>query len=157
VTIFGNATPQTFYADAPIELGLKFRADVGGTITGIRFYKDPGDHSTHTASLWSANGTLLAAGTFSNETASGWQQLNFSTPVAINANTTYIASYHTGGGYFASVNYFQSAGVDQPPLHALKNGVDGPNGVFSYGPGGIFPTQSYNAGFYWVDVVFVGN
>jgi glucose/arabinose dehydrogenase len=38
-------------------------------------------------------------------------------------------------------------------LHALANGADGGNGVFLYGPGG-FPSQSFNANNYWVDVVF---
>jgi Domain of unknown function (DUF4082) len=32
---------------------------------------------------------------FSGETASGWQQVNLPSPVAINANTTYVVSYHT--------------------------------------------------------------
>ena len=43
-------------------------------------------------------GTLLASATFSNETASGWQQVNFSSPVSITAGTTYIASYEAPVG-----------------------------------------------------------
>src|SRR5262249_24746110 len=97
-TIFSpSATPTTFFLGSnAVELGMKFRSDVNGTITGIRFYKGLGDTSVHTGSLWSSTGVLLATGNFS-ESASGWQQLNFSTPVPITANTTYIASYHTGG------------------------------------------------------------
>ena len=34
-----------------------------------RFYKGTGNNGTHTGSLWSATGTLLATGTFTNETA----------------------------------------------------------------------------------------
>ena len=41
------------------------------------------------------SGTLLASATFTNESASGWQQVNFSNPVPITAGTTYVASYHT--------------------------------------------------------------
>jgi hypothetical protein len=44
--------------------------------------------------------------------------------------------------------------VDNGPLHALANGVSGGNAVFRYGAGGGFPTDSYNSGNYWVDVVF---
>src|SRR4029077_9567481 len=88
-------------------------------------------------------------------TAAGWQQLNFFTPVAISANVTYIASYHTSGGFSFNSAYFQNQGADSPPLHALKNGVDGPNGVYVYGPGGIFPNQTYQSGNYWADVLFV--
>jgi hypothetical protein len=35
---------------------------------------------------------LLATTTFTNETASGWQQANFTTPVPINSSTIYVAS-----------------------------------------------------------------
>jgi hypothetical protein len=91
--------------------------------------------------LWSATGTLLASGTFSGETASGWQQMFFSTPVPIVANTTYVASYHTNRGYYYSQNYFRNAAFDNAPLHALKDGTVGLNGVYAYGSGGIFPTQ----------------
>jgi gluconolactonase len=138
-----------------VELGLKFRSDVNGTVTGVRFYKGSGDTTTHTGSLWSSNGALLATGTFTGETSSGWQQLNFSTPVAIAANTTYIASYHTGGPFYQTLDYFQNTSFDRPPLHALKDSVAGGNGVYGYGPIGTFPISSYRSSNYWVDVVFV--
>ncbi|WP_231510171.1 N,N-dimethylformamidase beta subunit family domain-containing protein, partial [Streptosporangium roseum] len=75
--------------------GVKFKAAKAGIITGIRFYKGPQNTGTHTGSLWTSSGQLLASAPFTNETASGWQQVDFSTPVNIAANTTYIASYHT--------------------------------------------------------------
>ena len=49
-----------------------------GFITGVRFYKGAGNTGTHTGTLYSASGSVLATGTFSNETATGWQMLNFS-------------------------------------------------------------------------------
>jgi hypothetical protein len=134
----------TFVVDSPVEVGVKFRSDVNGSIAGIRFYKGSTDHSAHTGSLWSSTGTLLASGTFQNETTSGWQQMSFSTPVPIVANATYVASYHTGGGYYVFGHQFQNAGFDNAPLHALREGVDGPNGVFAYGAGGIFPNQGFS-------------
>ncbi|MCA1466256.1 DUF4082 domain-containing protein, partial [Bradyrhizobium sp. NBAIM18] len=82
---------------SPVEVGVKFTASVNGTITGLRFYKGSLNTGPHIADLWSSTGTLLATATFTNETASGWQQVNFSTPVAITAGTTYVASYHTNG------------------------------------------------------------
>ena len=63
---------------------------MNGYITGIRFYKGSGNTGTHVGHLWTSTGTLLATATFSNETASGWQQVNFATPVAITAGTTYV-------------------------------------------------------------------
>ena len=62
---------------------MKFTSEVFGTVTGVRFYKVSANTGTHIGSLWSASGTLLASATFTGETASGWQQVNFSTPVQI--------------------------------------------------------------------------
>ena len=65
-----------------IELGVKFTANTSGYITGVEFYKAAANTGVHTGSLWSSTGQLLATGTFMNETATGWQTLVFSTPVA---------------------------------------------------------------------------
>ena len=62
----------------PVELGVKFQAATNGSILGIEFYKSPQNTGPHVADLWSATGALLATATFTNETASGWQQVNFS-------------------------------------------------------------------------------
>jgi hypothetical protein len=98
--------------------------------------------------LWSSSGTLLATATFSGETASGWQQVNFSQPVVVTAGTTYVASYHTSvGEYAVNRNYFRSA-YSSGPLQVPANG-----GVYRYGPAGSFPGASYQGSNYWVDVV----
>ena len=68
-----------------VEVGVKFRSDVAGTVTGIRFYKGSQNTGTHVGHLWSSSGTLLATVTFTNETASGWQQATFSAPVSFMA------------------------------------------------------------------------
>ena len=126
--------------DSAVELGVKFRSDVAGKITGIRFYKATANTGTHVGNLWSSAGTLLGSITFSNETASGWQQMLLATPVAITSNTVYVASYHcTIGHYSEDDNYFLSNGVNNPPLHALTNGVSGGNGVYAYGDKQRFP------------------
>jgi len=142
-------------ADKKVELGVKFRSDVAGKITGIRFYKAAANTGTHVGNLWTSTGTKLATATFTGETASGWQQVNFATPVAITANTVYVASYHANNGHYsADVNYFSATGVDNPPLHALANGVSGGNGVYTYGASSVFPVSTWNTANYWVDVVF---
>ena len=134
---------------------MKFRADVAGFITGIRFYKTTGNTGTHTGTLWSTAGSTLGTVTFSSETATGWQEATFNAPIAIEANTTYVASYHTTVGRYATGTSFAAAGVDNPPLHALQGGVDGPNGVYQYGNGGMYPTQTFGSSNYLVDIVFV--
>jgi Domain of unknown function (DUF4082)/Bacterial Ig-like domain/Bacterial Ig domain len=151
-----TATPAGADPDiSAVEVGTKFRSDVAGFITGIRFYKFAANGGTHTGHLWSSTGTLLATATFTGETASGWQQVSLASPLAINANTTYIVSYHAPTGRYA-VNsaYFAGGGVDNPPLHALANGIDGGNGVYAYGASGSFPSNTFNSECYWVDVVY---
>ena len=139
-----------------VELGVRFTADANGTISGLRFYKGTGNTGTHIGNLWTATGTLLATATFTSETTSGWQQVTFASPIAINANTTYVASYHTTvGNYGYDSAYFAATGVDNSPLHAPSNGVAGGNDVYAYGAT-AFPTQTFNATNYWVDVVFTG-
>jgi methionine-rich copper-binding protein CopC len=156
-TVFGSSAPAS-PADsdsASVELGVKLRASTSGSVTGIRFYKSSTNTGTHTGSLWSATGTRLATGTFTGETASGWQQLVFPTPVAITAGTTYVASYLAPNGHYnADDGYFTSGGVTNGPLTALQSGTDGPNGIYAYGAGGTFPTSSFNDANYWVDVTF---
>ena len=93
-----------------VELGMKFRTDVGGTVTAIRFYKGSTNTGTHVGHLWAADGTLLATATFANETASGWQSVTLSQPVTLTANTTYVVSYYAPvGRYAADGGYFASA------------------------------------------------
>jgi hypothetical protein len=154
-----GTTPGTVTVNdaSAVELGVKFQSSVAGNITAIRFYKGPKNTGTHTAHLWSASGTPLAAATFSGESASGWQQVNLSSPVAITANTIYIASYHTNTGFYsADGNYFASAHTNGT-LTAPVSASSGGNGVYNYGSTSSFPANSYNATNYWIDVVFVSN
>ncbi len=149
------ATPNFVDANA-VELGLKFQSDVSGLATGIRFYKGTQNTGAHVGNLWTRTGTLLATVNFTNETASGWQQANFSSPVSLDPATTYIVSYHTNVGFYSADSlYFAGHEFDHPPLHALQSGADGTNGVFEYSNTSTFPsTQRGGGSNYWVDVVF---
>ncbi|SFO57975.1 VCBS repeat-containing protein [Bradyrhizobium sp. Ghvi] len=156
VSLFSsNPTPSVVTVNDPnsVELGMKFQASTTGDITGLRFYKGPSNIGTHVADLWSSTGTLLATATFTNETASGWQQVNFATPVTITAGTTYVASYHTAGNYSDDPNLFASS-VTNGPLTAPSSASSGGNGVYAYGSGSLFPTNTFNATSYAVDVLF---
>ena len=157
-TIWESSTVPTTPSDpdpAAVELGVKFRSDVAGQVTGVRFYKGAGNSGTHVGHLWTAAGVSLGAVTFSGESATGWQTATFATPITVAANTTYVVSYYAPAGHYAADSgFFATAGVDNSPLHALGNGVDGVNGVYRYGTGGGFPNQSWQSSNYWVDVVF---
>ena len=144
-------------ADASaVELGVKFTASQAGTISGVRFYKGAKNTGTHTAHLWNATGTSLATATFTGETRSGWQQVNFASPVTIAAGTTYVASYHTNVGHYSvTPNYFVTPHVSGPLTAPASAAPNPPNGLFVYGSGNIFPSNGLEAASnYWVDVVF---
>jgi len=156
-SVWSTATPAVVDSGdgSPIEVGVRFRSEVSGVITGLRFYKSSRNTGTHVAHLWTNGGSLLATATFSNETASGWQEVSFPFAVPIKANTTYVASYFAPNGHYSvDPDYFASASVDNPPLHFLRDGIDGANGVFRYSPAGGFPNSTFRASNYWVDVVF---
>ncbi len=137
----------------PIEVGVKFQTDEAGWITSIRYYKSPSNIGTNVGHLWDAAGNLLATATFVGETESGWQEVALAQPVPVEANTTYVATYHASDGYYTSTESGMSSGVNNPPLHALADGIAGGNGVYGVGAS-AFPLQTYISSNYWVDVVF---
>jgi predicted phage tail protein len=152
-TIFDLATPETVDVVDPlsINVGVKFQSDVAGQVTGIRFYKAATNTGTHIGELWTSGGELLAQATFTTETASGWQQVAFSSPVTIQPNTTYVASYFAPNGHYSADGPDLASSVDNAPLHALGGET---NGVYAYAATAKFPTESYESSNYWVDVLF---
>ena len=149
-SLFDDSTVPTMLEDndpGPVTLGVRFTPTSNGTITGVRFYKGPNNTGTHTGTLWSANGSALATGTFTGESVSGWQDLTFATPVPVTKNTQYVASYRTTvGRYSATPNAFSSADLSRPPLTVTSTA-----GAYSYPdgfPGAVSSTS------YLVDVVF---
>jgi hypothetical protein len=139
---------------AAVEVGMKFRVDTDGFVTGMSFYKSAANTGSHVGHLWTGSGTLLATVTFSGETASGWQTAIFSSAVAVKANTTYVISYFAPRGRYAITVGGLTNSDGTGPVQALGSGVDGTNGVFRYGTSG-FPTSSWSSSNYWVDVVYV--
>ena len=102
---------------ADYELGVKFRTAINGYIKGIRFHKDALNTGIHVGSLWSITGTKLATATFTNESATGWQEVLFATPVAVTTGTIYVASYSDPSGYFS-----YNPPVNNPFQTAITNG-----------------------------------
>ncbi|HEY8734668.1 MAG TPA: DUF4082 domain-containing protein, partial [Puia sp.] len=171
VTVFTTQTPvATTDNDYPgatsiqgVEDGLKFTSSTAGYITGIRFYKTSGNIGTHIGELYSSTGTRLAQATFTNETATGWQTVSFTTPVAITANTTYTAAYFSSLGYYTEDNdYFLNRSVTNSPLTAPADGTNGASGTdpgsgqgtYKYTASPAFPNQLYRSANYWVDAIF---
>ncbi|WP_189606172.1 DUF4082 domain-containing protein, partial [Salinimicrobium marinum] len=137
-----------------LQLGMKFQALEDGVVLGARFFKQSGTTGTHTAQLYSRSGNLMAESIFENETSSGWQEVYFTSPVPITANTTYVISYHSSNGYYSSDNPYFTTPVMNGSLVGLQSGSDGPNGVYRYSSTPTFPNLNFQTSNYWVDVIF---
>ena len=88
---------------------------------------------THIGALWTSTGTQLASVTFTNESASGWQQANFSQPVEVRANTTFVASYLAPKGHYsADAQYFANGGAGAGRSSFQSTASSG-NGVYYTG------------------------
>src|SRR4051812_12547963 len=129
------------------ELGMRFTSDNPGVIQAIRYYKSPSETGAHVGRIWSATGQQLATVTFTNESASGWQQQALATPLTINAATSYVVSVNTNSYYALTSQGFSSA---------ISNaGLNAPVGAGVYNDvGGVFPTLVYQNENYFRDVVF---
>ena len=122
---------------------------------GIRFYKAVDQHRRPTsAACGRPRGTLLASATFTNETASGWQTVLFSSPVSITAGTTYVASYFDPNGHYSDTPPAFNSAVRQPAAARGRQQHSAPTASTTTAPRNSFPTNTYNANNYWVDVLF---
>jgi hypothetical protein len=82
----------------------------------------------------------------------GWQVANFVSPIPVSANTTYISAYYCPVGQGAGDPNELKNGVTNGPLVAPASAAVGGNGVYS--AKNAFPTSSYQASNYYVDVLF---
>jgi hypothetical protein len=150
-TLLTAQVPAASYNDGvSYDLGVRIVADVAGQFTAVRFWKsaDETGPGPHVGRIWTASGQIVATVTFTNETASGWQQQALVSPVAVQANTEYLVTVNTQNYYPDTQSAFV-AGLVNGHLQAPA----GPNGVF--GAVGTFPTSSYQSSNYFRDVVFV--
>lgn len=156
-TVFSSSdVPTTTLANdaQSVEVGVKLRSSEPGLIKAIRYYKGMGTTGVHIGHIWTASGVLLATATFLNETGSGWQETVLDVPVILAPDVTIIASvFSPSGDYAFTPNYF-TVTAGNGPIKAIGDGIDGSNGIYSYSTASTFPTASYNASNYFVDVVF---
>ncbi len=145
------ANTQAAGDTARVELGVRVRPLVNGTISAIRFYRGAADSDGHQVNLWSSSGELLATATAPSGT--GWIEVPI-TPVQVEAGSIYVASYLAPNGNYAfTYERYTGAGVVVNNLiEAPSSSQVGGNGVYVYGGG--FPTLTYRDSDYGVDIVF---
>src|SRR5690606_29467277 len=136
-SLWGN-TPTTgsiTAGDGPVNLGLTFRSDVAGHVSGVKFYNPNGGNATgdDVGKLWECNsptcvpsegGIELASVSFPADESEGWKTANFDTPVQISPGKYYMVTYFTATGYFLAHNlYFLNNNQLSAPLHAMNQDV----------------------------------
>jgi hypothetical protein len=161
-TIFGAMPPDSFSNNdnTPYTLGTLFTTGVGGKVYGIRWHF-PGrmPDAPVIALLYSwtddTTGTEITRVNFKN-TQTGWNDIMLDTPVTVTPGTRYVAAVYTDSHYVSTSGLF-SAAVVNGDLTAPQDTGSAHNGKFVSGqPNPSYPTNSFGASGYLVDVLFTG-
>lgn len=153
---FNEATPITF--------GLRFKVSQPAVVKGAAFAKltagDGWGDMTLTAKLWTNDGTQLASGQLVNPPAwdgsldQSWAEIEFDTPVEIEADTLYVVSVHTPEGAYHAAGGAMDADKVRDIITLLGNSTEMPNCVFAYTSNlDEFPEDHFNASYYGLDVL----
>jgi hypothetical protein len=147
-TIFGDALPQNgaWNDPADVQVATRFKVDVAGEVTGVRFYKGAANTGAHTGYLWNGDGTQLAQVVFVDETAEGWQVAQFVEPVQLLPGIEYRVGLHSTTGRYA-------ADIDGLTREFTTGHFTVPRQGGAYTYSSAFPSElSWNN--FWVDVLF---
>ncbi|MFI9010939.1 DUF4082 domain-containing protein [Actinosynnema sp. NPDC053489] len=130
----------------PVEVGVRVRFDRPGVVPGAGLlrgaYRGP-----IAVRMWSEDGVLLAEQPWDHPGLMA--EVFFTTPVPVEPGRDYVVSYYTPqGGYATTENYFTGTLV-HAPFTAPHDGAHGA-GVYHYGVGGGFPTDSWHDSTYWI-------
>jgi len=123
-----HRSPFTLRCPTAASSGVRFTPANDGFIRGIRFYKSAANGGPHQVSLWTAGGTLVTQASVA-EIGSGWQEVAFTSPLAVTAGTVYVASYHVNAGHCSYSSGFVDVALDTGQLRPPA----GSTGVYAYG------------------------
>ena len=153
----GHAGADRRTTPARSSSGVKFRSDEAGFITGLRFYKGALNTGTHVGHLWTADGTHARRGDLHRRERVGLaggelrrrrcaidrgHDLRRLLPRAERATTR------------------PPTATSRPTASTTRRCTRSPTATTGrtastdYGAGGVFPTETFKASNYWVDVVF---
>ena len=149
------------------------------TLTGIRFFRGGEVNAgPHVGRIWRVSDqALLASVTFTGVTATGWQTQALDAPIIASTSESCefvqdlgfsesdhadpdiallldIISIHAPAGNYAATNAGFNTAVTSGAVTAPAGTPAAPNGVYRYGAGGVFPTDTFQNSNYWVDVVY---
>jgi hypothetical protein len=146
---YGNKNDVVNGGDASYELGMRFRSDVAGQVTAIRYWKAPDETGIHVGHIWSDDGEELRSVVFTDDGGSGWKVAVLRHPLDISPGVTYVVSVNLNHYYVQTVGGLSGSVVNGHLMSATgSNGVAGLTWLFPQGPG-------YEHSNYFRDIVFV--
>lgn len=136
----------------PKELGMRFRPNVSGTVTGAEVYKAAHrtDVTPTSASLWDRRGRRLATVDIPAKHGAGWIAVEFRRPVQVVAGQRYTVSVFAPRGHYAVTKRGFRTSVRNEALIAPGRR----NGVHRRAASSTYPTRTARATNFWVDVIF---
>jgi Domain of unknown function (DUF4082) len=139
-----------FNDSAALSMGLYFTVGVDGTVTHARWRAADSVTGTVKWGLYRlSDSLLLGSQSFTTYTQGAWNTVALNTPIAITAATRYAAVYWSQTSYVATSAYFTTA-ITRGSITAEASG-----GRFVEPSADItLPTNSFNNGCYFVDLVF---
>lgn len=153
--IFSDQLKPTVAVDpdrVPVELGIRFSPERSGSVTALQYYQGSATTDVTSATLWSADGTVLARASFPADRTVGWRTVALDNPVKLSAGKRYVASYQAPEGAYP---------VREQDLVRSKtqNGfrIDSSAGVYRYGATSSVPQSTYRGSNYLVDIVFAAS
>ena len=142
-----STTPAERPNDASaVELGVKFRSDVAGFITGIRFYKGPRTPARTSATCGRPTARCSATATFTDETASGWQQVTLRRAGRDHREHDLRRLVPHAVGLLRRRRQLLRASAVSTTRRCTRSPTasTAPNGVYRYGAERRFPTRHFN-------------
>src|SRR5215213_9234671 len=103
--LFSAMTPlnSNFSDPNAVNVGVTFHVNGAPFVRGVKFYKGTGNTGTHVAHLREAGLTSdLASATYTSETSSGWQSVDFGSDVPVQGGATYIVWVSMPAGHYAA-------------------------------------------------------
>lgn len=156
--------PDTSNSDGQaINLGIEFYVTDPAWVTHLRFYRGSALVQPDNLRLYevdsAAAGTMVAEVTAPTFSGTGWQEYEID-PVELTPDQRYRVVAHMPDDYTATGGYWASGG---PGDGGRTNGIlvapdddaatGNDQGSFLYSPTPAFPTESFNGGNYWVDII----
>lgn len=152
----GNPTDVDTSTD-PVTVGLRWHADVAGYVWGVRIYRAPGTQYTgnlqNSVQLWEDEETVLGTRAIPHgNNQSGWIDVRFEEPIAVDANHDYTVSYTSWNGQVGYTNGALENDVTNGHLTSVADSSLTPNGGYS-STIGLFPgSRTSYSPWYGVDV-----